>query len=89
LRLQNFLILAASYFFYGFAAFVSFFPQLVAGPIERTTKLLPQFYTLRTFDENLEVNGLAQILWGFFNKVVIADSCAEIADLIFNNSGDY
>lgn len=75
--------------FIAFAAFVSFFPQLVAGPIERATKLLPQFYTPRTFDKTLAVDGLRQILWGFFKKIVIADSCAETANLIFNNSGDY
>ncbi|CAA6829942.1 MAG: Probable poly(beta-D-mannuronate) O-acetylase (EC [uncultured Aureispira sp.] len=75
--------------FIAFAAFVSFFPQLVAGPIERATKLLPQFYTPRKFDKNLAVDGLRQILWGFFKKVVIADSCAQTANLIFNNSGDY
>jgi D-alanyl-lipoteichoic acid acyltransferase DltB (MBOAT superfamily) len=75
--------------FVAFAAFVSFFPQLVAGPIERATKLLPQFYTPRTFDKTQAVDGLRQILWGFFKKVVIADSCAQTANLIFNNSGDY
>jgi alginate O-acetyltransferase complex protein AlgI len=75
--------------FISFAAFVSFFPQLVAGPIERATNLLPQFYKARTFDRNLAVDGLRQILWGLFKKVVIADNCAEYANLIFNNSADY
>ena len=72
-----------------FSAFVSFFPQLVAGPIERAVNLLPQFYSSRTFDYKKAVDGLRQILWGLFKKVVIADSCAEYANLIFNNSADY
>ncbi|MFT4643867.1 MAG: alginate O-acetyltransferase complex protein AlgI [bacterium] len=72
-----------------FSAFVSFFPQLVAGPIERATNLLPQFYTKRKFSYPLAVDGLKQILWGLFKKVVIADNCAEYANLIFNNSGEY
>lgn len=70
-------------------AFISFFPQLVAGPIERATNLLPQFYIKREFDFNKAKDGLRQILWGFFKKIVIADSCASYADLIFNNSADY
>jgi len=72
-----------------FTAFVSFFPQLVAGPIERASNLLPQFYTPRKFDYNKAVDGMRQILWGLFKKVVIADNCAEYANLIFNNSTDY
>ena len=72
--------------FVAFAAFVSFFPQLVAGPIERATHLLPQFYKKRKFDYTLAVDGLRQILWGLFKKIVIADNCAEYANLIFNNS---
>ncbi len=72
-----------------FLAFVSFFPQLVAGPIERATHLLPQFYGKRTFKYNLAVDGLRQILWGLFKKIVIADNCASFANLIFNNYGDY
>ena len=75
--------------FIAFSAFVSFFPQLVAGPIERATHLLPQFYKKRTFDYSKAVDGLRQILWGLFKKVVIADNCAEFANLIFNNSADY
>lgn len=69
-----------------FAAFVSFFPQLVAGPIERATNLLPQFYTKRIFDYPKAVDGMRQILWGLFKKIVIADNCAEFANQIFNNS---
>ena len=75
--------------FIGFTAFVSFFPQLVAGPIERATHLLPQFYKRRNFDYTKAVDGLRQILWGLFKKVVIADNCAEYANLIFNNSDSY
>ena len=72
-----------------FSAFVSFFPQLVAGPIERATNLLPQFYKSREFDYNKAVDGMRQILWGLFKKVVIADNAAVFANLIFNNSADY
>ncbi len=72
-----------------FSAFVSFFPQLVAGPIERATHLLPQFYTKRTFDYTKAVDGMRQILWGLFKKIVVADNCAEYANMIFNNSSEY
>ena len=72
-----------------FSAFVCFFPQLVAGPIERATNLLPQFYKKRTFENDKAVDGMRQILWGLFKKVVIADNCAEYANLIFNNYQDY
>ena len=75
--------------FIAFAAFVSFFPQLVAGPIERAKNLLPQFYKKRAFDYNKAVDGMRQILWGLFKKIVIADNCAEYANEIFNNYGDY
>ena len=75
--------------FISFSAFVSFFPQLVAGPIERATNLLPQFYKKRKFDYNNAVDGLRQILWGLFKKIVIADNCAEFANLLFNNPNDY
>lgn len=72
--------------FLAFAAFVSFFPQLVAGPIERATHLLPQFFSRRVFSPQQATDGLRQILWGLFKKVVIADHCAELANQIFNNS---
>lgn len=75
--------------FIAFAAFVSFFPQLVAGPIERATNLLPQFYGKRKFDYGRAMDGLRQILWGLIKKMVIADQCAEYANLIFNNSENY
>lgn len=74
--------------FIAFAAFVSFFPQLVAGPIERATRLLPQFFHKRSFEYSKAVDGLRQILWGLFKKIVIADNCAEYANIIFNNSAD-
>jgi len=75
--------------FIAFAAFVSFFPQLVAGPIERATHLLPQFFIKRKFDYANAVDGLRQILWGLFKKIVIADNAAKLANEIFNNSADY
>lgn len=68
-----------------FFAFVSFFPQLVAGPIERATNLLPQFLKPRTFDYQLAVDGMRQILWGFFKKVVVADNCAVYVNRVFEN----
>ncbi len=74
--------------FIAFSAFVSFFPQLVAGPIERATHLLPQFSSKRTFNYSKAVDGTRQILWGLFKKVVIADNCAELANAAFNNSAD-
>lgn len=72
-----------------FFAFVSFFPQLVAGPIERATNLLPQFYEKRQFQYANAVDGMRQVIWGLFKKVVIADNCAKYANIIFNNSDDY
>tara|TARA_B110000902_G_scaffold262602_1_gene339818 strand:+ start:1 stop:1266 length:1266 start_codon:yes stop_codon:yes gene_type:complete len=72
-----------------FLAYVSFFPQLVAGPIERATNLLPQFYEKRKFEYAKAVDGIRQILWGLFKKIVIADNCAMHANDIFNNYQDY
>lgn len=66
-----------------FFAYVSFFPQLVAGPIERATNLLPQFRQERHFDYRQAVDGMRQMLWGFFKKAVVADSCALYVDEIF------
>ncbi len=71
--------------FVTFLAYVSFFPQLVAGPIERATHLLPQFYKQRQFSYDLATDGCRQILWGFIKKMVIADRCAAIADPIFSH----
>ena len=72
-----------------FFAFVSFFPQLVAGPIERATNLLPQFYKNRVFKYDEASDGMRQILWGLFKKIVIADNCAIYANDIFSNYGNY
>ena len=72
-----------------FFAFLSFFPQLVAGPIERATNLLPQFLKGRTFNYSKAVDGLRQILWGMFKKVVVADNCAVFVDNVFSNVGDH
>ncbi len=71
-----------------FFAFVSFFPQLVAGPIERATHLLPQFYKKRNFSTTEIGHGLRQILWGLFKKIVIADTCATYANYIFDHSNE-
>ena len=68
-----------------FLAFVSFFPQLVAGPIERASNLLPQFGLLKKFDFEDAKIGTKQIFWGFFKKVAIADNCAYFSDAIFAN----
>ncbi len=75
--------------FIAFAAFVSFFPQLVAGPIERASNLLPQFFKSRSFTYERAVDGLRQMLWGLFKKVVIADNAALIVDEVFRNYPDY
>jgi len=72
-----------------FFAFVSFFPQLVAGPIERATNLLPQFLRKRTFDQAKAIDGMRQILWGLFKKIVIADNCATYVNEIFANYQDH
>ncbi len=71
------------------ATFVAFFPQLVAGPIERATNLLPQFHVEHKFDENRAVEGLQLILWGFFKKVVIADRLAIYVNTVYNNVDEY
>ncbi len=75
--------------FVDYAVFVSFFPLLVAGPIERATHLLPQIKRQRSFDYAKAVNGLRQILWGLFKKIVIADNCAEFANIAFNSPDHY
>lgn len=75
--------------FIDYSVFVSFFPLLVAGPIERATHLLPQIQKHRDFNYAKAVDGLRQILWGLFKKVVIADNCAEYANVVFNNNEDY
>lgn len=75
--------------FIAFSAFVSFFPQLVAGPIERATHLLPQFFVKRVFDFNKAVAGLQLMLWGFFKKIVIADNVGRIVDIVYNDPGNF
>ena len=75
--------------FIDYSVFVSFFPLLVAGPIERATHLLPQIQKKRLFNYANAIDGLRQILWGLFKKVIIADQCAEYANAIFNNAGNY
>ena len=67
-----------------FFAFIAFFPQLVAGPIERATNLLPQFLTNRKFSYDQGVDGMRQILWGLFKKIVIADNCATYVDQVWS-----
>ena len=70
-----------------FFAYIAFFPQLVAGPIERATNLLPQFQKRREFDYNTAVDGGRQILWGLFMKMVVADNCATFVDKVFAYGG--
>ena len=67
-----------------FFAFISFFPQLVAGPIERATNLLPQFLKKRDFQYDTTVDGMRQILWGLFKKIVVADNCAIYVNQVFS-----
>ena len=71
-----------------FFAYISFFPQLVAGPIERATNLLPQFQKERHFDYDQSVDGLRQMLWGFLKKIVVADNCAKIVNDYWNQYQD-
>lgn len=68
-----------------FFAYVSFFPQLVAGPIERATNLLPQFQRTRVFNYNQAVDGMRQMLWGFFKKMVVADNCAVFVNAVWED----
>lgn len=75
--------------FISFVAFVSFFPQLVAGPIERAANLLPQFHKKRIFSYEIASDGMRQILWGLFKKIVIADNCAVFVNEIFANYSEY
>jgi D-alanyl-lipoteichoic acid acyltransferase DltB (MBOAT superfamily) len=74
--------------FVNYSVFVSYFPLLVAGPIERATHLLPQVESPRHFDYSKAVDGMRQILWGFFKKIVIADNCATYVNMIFDNYQD-
>jgi D-alanyl-lipoteichoic acid acyltransferase DltB (MBOAT superfamily) len=70
-----------------FGAFVLFFPQLVAGPIERATNLLPQFGRPRVFDITMARNGVRQILWGLFKKIVVADNCSQLVNQLYADPG--
>jgi alginate O-acetyltransferase complex protein AlgI len=72
--------------FINFAAYVAFFPQLVAGPIERASRLLPQFAQRRSFTSEQGISAVNLIIWGLFKKVVIADNCAIYVNEIFDNS---
>ncbi|QEH39769.1 MBOAT family protein [Chitinophaga sp. XS-30] len=78
-----------TYKFVDYAVFVSFFPLLVAGPIERATHLLPQVSNGRQFNLENAVDGLRQILWGLFKKIVIADGCAIYVNMIFGDYANY
>lgn len=75
--------------FIAFSTYITFFPQLVAGPIERSTQLLPQFLKDRHFDYSQAVQGMRQMLWGFFKKIVIADNCAYFVNEIFDKYEQY
>ena len=75
--------------FLTYALFVSFFPQLVAGPIERSENLLPQLKKTYKFDYGRVTDGLVLMAWGFFKKMVIADGCGKIVDVVFNNISSY
>jgi len=75
----------AEYNFVDYSLFVSYFPLLVAGPIERATHLLPEVKVKRTFDYNQAKEGICQMIWGLVKKVVIADTCATYANAIFDN----
>lgn len=72
-----------------FALYVVFFPQLVAGPIERSTRLLPQFFKKHDFDYQRITDGLKLMLWGFFKKIVIADRIGIIVDQVYNSPENY
>lgn len=71
--------------FFTYALFVSFFPQLVAGPIERSTNLLPQFKHKHAFSYDNVMTGIRFMVWGYFIKLVLADRCAMYVDAVFNN----
>lgn len=72
-----------------YALFVSFFPQLVAGPIERAKNLLPQFHSLHTFDGDTFIDGIKMMIWGFFMKLCIAGNIAPYVDAVYNNVSNH
>ncbi len=78
----------ATHRFLDYLAYVSFFPQLVAGPIERGTNLLPQFQRARRFDPDQAADGCRQMLWGFFKKMVIADNLAPLVERVYAQPGE-
>jgi D-alanyl-lipoteichoic acid acyltransferase DltB (MBOAT superfamily) len=69
--------------------FIAFFPQLVAGPIERASHMLPQIQRVRAFSYETSVSGLRLMLWGFFKKCIVADCCATVVDSVFAAWGNY
>jgi alginate O-acetyltransferase complex protein AlgI len=72
-----------------YLAFIAFFPRLVAGPIMRAAHLLPQFLQERRFDYDDAVDGCRQILWGFFNKLALADNLSPVVDAVYSNPASY
>lgn len=81
--------ISPTYNFIDYSIFISFFPLLIAGPIERATHLLPQIEQSRIFNYSKTIDGLKQILWGLFKKIVIADSCATLVNPIFAGQEPY
>lgn len=81
--------ISAEHNIFTYALFVSFFPQLVAGPIERSKNLLHQFHEDSPFNEALAISGFKLMLWGYFIKLCIADRCAMYVDPVFNNLGNH
>lgn len=72
-----------------FALYVSFFPQLVAGPIERSTRLLPQFHERKSFSWQNIIDGGRLIIWGLFKKVILADTIGAYVNIVFDNPGEF
>jgi alginate O-acetyltransferase complex protein AlgI len=72
-----------------YALYVAFFPQLLAGPIERSTRLIPQFHKSFDFDYERVIRGLKLMFWGLFQKMVIADNIAPLVDAIYNHPSEY
>lgn len=79
----------AEYHFGKYAAFVSFFPQLVAGPIERSNNLLPQIRQNHIFNHDKAMQGVKLMLWGYYKKLVIADALAEYVKKVFDSPRDF
>ena len=79
----------AEHHFGYYALFVSFFPQLVAGPIERAGNLLPQLKSVKKFEESACISGLKAMLWGYYKKIVVADTLAVYVNQVYGNLADY